>query len=93
MTKTRSIRFRKRRRGGRKTLKRRGGRRRSRVRKRRGGKVKSRVSKRGGSRRRRGGLCAPGGTNCCAGLHWDGGGTGRVQVPPGADCPAGYQCC
>ena len=62
MTKTRSIRFSKRRRGGRKTLKRRGGRRRSRVRKRRGGKVKSRVSKRGGRRRKSGGnlLCDDG---------------------------------
>ena len=46
MTKTRSIRFRKRRRGGRKTLKRRGGKRRSRVTKRRGGRRRSRVAKR-----------------------------------------------
>jgi len=47
MTKTRSIRFsRKRRRGGRKTVKRRGGRRRSRV-NRRGGKRRSRVSRGG----------------------------------------------
>ena len=49
MTKTRSNRFsRKRRRGGRKTVKRRGGRRRSRVTKRRGGRRRSRV-RRGGS--------------------------------------------
>ena len=52
MTKTRRVRFsRKRRRGGRKTVKRRGGRRRSRV-KRRGGRRKSRVK-----RSRRGGGC------------------------------------
>ena len=50
MTKTRSIRFSKRR-GGRKTVKRRGGRRRSRVTK-RGGKRRSRVTKRRGGRRR-----------------------------------------
>ena len=60
MTKTRSIRFSKRRRGGRKTLKRRGGKRRSRVTK-RGGRRKSRVKRRsrGGrrSRVRRGGEC------------------------------------
>jgi len=52
MTKTRRVRFsRKRRRGGRKTVKRRGGRRRSRV-NRRGGKRRSRVTKRRGGRRR-----------------------------------------
>jgi len=53
MTKTRSIRFsRKRRRGGRKTVKRRGGRRRS-SKKRRGGKRRSRVKRRGGRPRTR----------------------------------------
>jgi len=54
MTKTRRVSFsRKRRRGGRKTVKRRGGRRRSRVTKRRGGRRRSRVTKRRGGRRTR----------------------------------------
>ena len=69
MTKTRSIRFRKRRRGGRKTVKRRGGKRRSRVIKRGGGRRRSRVSKRGGRRRsrmRRGGIPGPA---CCSESH------------------------
>jgi len=68
MTKTRSIRFsRKRRKGGRKTVKRRGGRRRSRVTKRRGGRRRSRVRSRGGRRSRRvrrGGVAMPSGPNC-----------------------------
>ena len=67
MTKTRSIRFsRKRRRGGRKTVKRRGGRKRSRVTK-RGGKRRSRVTKRRGGRRRsrmRRGAGCPAGYHC-----------------------------
>jgi len=65
MTKTRSIRFSKRRRrGGRKTVKRRGGRRRSRVTKRRGGRRRSRVSKRRGGRRRSR-VTKRGGWECC----------------------------
>ena len=68
MTKTRSNRFsKKRRRGGRKTLKRRGGRRRSRVARRsRGGRRRSRVTKRGGKRRSR--VTKRGGdtSSCCS---------------------------
>ena len=94
MGKTRSIRFsRRRRKGGRKTVKRRGGRRRSRVTKRRGGKRKSRMTKRRGGRRtrrrRRGGdgKCPPG-YQCMEGDPFDGMCCATKGPPSGMpDCP------
>ena len=81
MGKTRSIRFRKRRRGGRKTVKRRGGRRRSRVTK-RGGRRRSRVTKRrGGSMKRKGGMYFP-----PSGEEWD----EECPIPPNKDLD--YNC-
>ena len=92
MTKTRSIRFRKRRRGGRKTVKRRGGKRRSRVTK-RGGRRRSRVShrrSRGGKRRsrrvRRGGL----GESCTTNAQCLGTNPINAMNPDGAGLCVGY---